>query len=110
MNESRTPFETFWQAYPHRVGKLAAQKAHAKALRSATPGDILAGVQRYVRTKPDWQTWAHPTSWLNAGRWMDQIGADPARTAGGLLRECPHQPPCETRWSCGKKQMNERES
>jgi hypothetical protein len=73
-----TPFDTFWQAYPRHVGKLAAMKAYAKALRLASAEQILAGVEVYKRIKPPYADWAHASSWLNAGRWMDEPDAQPA--------------------------------
>ena len=80
-HEYRADFEAFYEAYPHHVGKLAAQKAYVKARTLATQADILAGVERYKATKPAWAEWCHPSTWLNAGRWMDQP-AEPAVQAG----------------------------
>ncbi len=65
-------FDTFWQAYPRKIGKLAAMKAYRKALTLAKPEEILAGVKLYIENKPDYADWCHPTTWLNAGRWMDE--------------------------------------
>ncbi len=74
--EKENTFELFWAAYPLKVGKLAAVKAYVKARQSASADEIMTGVRNYVRTKPDWQRWAHPATWLNQGRWMDEN--DPA--------------------------------
>jgi len=90
-------FDAFWKAYPHRVGKLAAQRAFGKALRNgATSDEILSGVKRYVRCKPEWQAWAHPTSWLNAGRWLDETNDETNKPAPLYGRECPHSPRCDS--------------
>lgn len=70
-------FQAFWAVYPKRVARLAAMKAYAKALRLASAEQILAGVERYTQSKPDWQQWAYPASWLNAGRWLDEPDAQP---------------------------------
>ena len=72
-----TTFDQFWAAYPRHVGKLAAMKAYAKALRLASPEQILAGVEVYKRIKPPYADWAHASSWLNAGRWMDEPDQQP---------------------------------
>lgn len=65
-------FEAFWQRYPRKVGKLAALKAYQKALTVAMPDEILAGLEEYRKHLPDdVQFIAHASSWLNAGRWMD---------------------------------------
>lgn len=67
-------FEEFWGIYPRRVAKLAALKAFTKARKIASLDDILAGARRYAaeRANEDQQFTAHPASWLNAGRWMDE--------------------------------------
>ena len=82
--ESNTPsapaapsqeFLSFWAAYPRRVGKQDAIRALRKALRSAPLDDILAGVEvlkREVEGK-DPKFTPHPASWLNAGRWEDEL-------------------------------------
>lgn len=65
-------FDTFWDRYPRRVGKLSAIKAYQKALIVATSDEILAGVELYRRHLPDEPRFiAHAATWLNAGRWMD---------------------------------------
>lgn len=67
-------FETFWDVYPRHVKKLAARKAYEKARKLASAETILAGAMLYAKTCPqDEQFQAHPTSWLNAGRWDDEI-------------------------------------
>lgn len=73
-------FAEFWQAYPRKVGKLAAQRAYAKALKIATAEQILATVRR-VQWSPEVRFIPHPASWLNSGRWMDE--APPAAGNGG---------------------------
>lgn len=90
-----TEFEMFWAQYPKKVGKLAAQKAYAHARRLASAEDILTGIEAYRRTKPAYADWAHPTTWLNQGRWMDE--PTPARD---YTWTCPHTPHCGNRASC----------
>lgn len=65
-------FDVFWKIYPRKVGKQAAQKAFIKALKVAQLEEILAGAERYANdpNRVDAFT-AHPTTWLNAGRWAD---------------------------------------
>jgi hypothetical protein len=68
-------FLTFWAAYPRRVGKQDAIKAFTKARRLASMEDILAGIEtlkREVRGK-DPNFTPHPSTWLNAGRWEDEV-------------------------------------
>ena len=67
-------FTEFWGIYPKRVGKEAAQKAWAKALKHADKETILNGTQTYahLREGQDPQYTAHPATWLNQHRWADE--------------------------------------
>lgn len=74
--EPPTPegFDEFWSTYPLRKAKQAALKAWAKAVKRTTPDVIIAAAARYrddPQRKPDYT--AHPASWLNAGRWEDEL-------------------------------------
>lgn len=92
-------FSEFWNVYPHRVGKIAAEKAFSKALKSATAEQIIDGVRYYKRTKPDWQSWAYPKTWLSQGRWLDEVPSRPTLPEWS----CPHDPPCLARHACYTK-------
>jgi hypothetical protein len=74
-------FEAFWVAYPRKVGKGAAEKAWKKALSDATPTEIMMGLANYklALQGKDSQFIAHPTTWLNQKRWLDEVGAPPAQ-------------------------------
>ena len=82
-------FETFWKAYPRKVGKGAAVKAYRAARRKASLTEILAGLDAYRTNKPDWQDYAHPSSWLNAERWADDYGRPDPVAAAPVSRELP---------------------
>lgn len=71
-----TDFEEFWNHYPLRVGKLAAQREYEKVrkVHGATQAELLDGIDRYKRNKPAYADWAHARTWLHQGRWMDQYG------------------------------------
>jgi hypothetical protein len=72
----RESFAIFWAAYPRKVGKIAAEKAFAKAARAAgNPEAVLAGLAR-ATFAADPQYVPHPATWLNQGRWADE--PDPA--------------------------------
>ena len=66
------PFELFWECYPRKTAKKAARKAWPKALRAAPLERIMAGLNRYIRCKPDYQDWMHPATFLNGERWEDE--------------------------------------
>lgn len=66
-------FDVFWKEYPLKVGKQAARKAFEKALQSATLEEILIGVKNYAKDPNRHPSYtAHPSTWLNAGRWADE--------------------------------------
>lgn len=96
-------FHAFWHYYPKRVGKLDARRAYVKARTLASAAEILAGVQRYVQTKPKWQAWAHPSSWLNGGRWMDETPSTSRQPWQTVYDTCPHQPRCSSTSACRTK-------
>lgn len=72
-------FERFWTAYPRKVGKDAARKAFDKRKPS---GEMVASMLTALAsqihspnwTKDDGQFIPHPTTWLNEGRWQDEVG------------------------------------
>jgi hypothetical protein len=69
-------FAEFWQVYPRRVARGAAEKAYHRIIRSreATEAELLAGAMRYAgqRDGEDAQFTKHPATWLNGKCWMDE--------------------------------------
>lgn len=65
-------FDAFWQEYPHKVGKPKARTSFAAARRCADLETILAGLRRYVASKPTDRQWLNPTTFLNQERWADE--------------------------------------
>ena len=67
-------FPDWWATYPRHVGKGAARKAYAKAVKTVSPEALLAGVRRYAaaRLGQDESFTAHPATWLNQERWSDE--------------------------------------
>ena len=67
-----TPFGLFWSTYPTKVGKQAAMKAWEKAIQQADAATIVEGARRYAEDPNRHPSYtAHPSTWLNAGRWAD---------------------------------------
>ena len=114
MNERTSDFDGFWAAYPRRVGKLDALKAYGKARTQASAAEILNGVRRYIANKPTYADWAHPGTWLRAGRWMDEYGAAPLSTAPQVdwWDECKaiHGGACEERMRHHHRMLIEKAS
>ena len=73
-----SPFESFWASYPRKTGKLAAEKAYAKAVKLASP-ELISAALAQVLWPPDKQFIPHPATWLNQGRWMDDAETDRRR-------------------------------
>ena len=74
---AREGFSAFWDVYPRKTGKIAAQRAYERALRHASIDEIHAGVRRaaahWTCSRIETRFIPHPASWLNAGRWEDDL-------------------------------------
>lgn len=66
-------FEEFWERYPRRIGKAAARKAYAKAVKRAAHDDIMFGLSQQMPSlaSREQQYIPHPSTWLNQERWND---------------------------------------
>jgi hypothetical protein len=81
-------FEQFWQAYPRKTAKLAAQRAFGKLSPDA---GMLAGMLEALerqKASADWQREGgrfipYPARWLSGRRWEDEWTPDPME---GLTR------------------------
>jgi hypothetical protein len=67
-------FNEFYRVYPRHVGKGAAMKAWAKAVKIASPEEIIAGACRLANDPnlPEQQYVPHPATWLNRIGWEDE--------------------------------------
>ena len=75
-------FDTFWRAYPRKVGKGDARKKFAKALTKTSFENIMEALGE-VKASAQWQKGdgqfiPHPATWLNQERWED----DPSASGG----------------------------
>jgi len=66
---------TFWPAYPNKVGKPKALTSFRTERKSASLDEIMAGLARYVASKPADRQWLNPTTFLNQRRFNDQPAA-----------------------------------
>lgn len=86
-------FEEFWKVYPKKVGKPAAKRAWAKAVKKSPPEKIIARARRYGEMA-DPQFTKNPQGWLNDERWNDDALRPASRpvmkatdyTPGGIVR------------------------
>ena len=72
-------FDEFWSTYPKRVAKQGAMKKFGTLTKTVDPEVIIAGAKRYAQSMQgkDAKYIAHPTTWLNQGRWEDEITTPP---------------------------------
>jgi Winged helix-turn-helix DNA-binding len=70
-------FDSFWGAYPRKVGKAAARKAWDGALKRASVDEVLMGASRVITL---WQKYGyeqqfipHASTWLNRDGWEDEV-------------------------------------
>lgn len=76
-------FEAFWQAFPkgRKQAKGEARLVFERIISGkhkvgfATPAELIEGAKRYAASKPDPDYTPMPTSWLNQGRWLDDLPA-----------------------------------
>ena len=98
VNEDDSQFNEFWGQYPRKVGKQKAQKAFNK-LDASTQQKALEGIARYTQFWEQQQTAVeyipHPTSWINAGRWEDELTEPSASTSDIRQYDQPSRPQCD---------------
>jgi hypothetical protein len=76
FNQSQvSQFESFWSICPRKTAKGSARKAWVKAIKTATPDQIIAAMKVYATATVGTETQyiAHPATWLNAERWLDDF-------------------------------------
>lgn len=85
-----TPFERFWAVYPLKVKKSYARNCWDRVVKKTPAKVIIAGAVRY-RDDPNRAEafTAHPSSWLNQGRWDD--APLPARASPGRPSRGEHR-------------------
>lgn len=69
-------FDAFWEVYPRSIAKKEAMKKFDKAVKDgANPQAIIDGAKAYAGSVAgkEQKYIAHPTTWLNQGRWEDQV-------------------------------------
>lgn len=78
-NPLKGEFDEFYQAYPRREDRKAAERAYRTARKSATHAQIMAGLAGYVAEKrgAERQFIKLPATWLNAAAWENTPPAEP---------------------------------
>lgn len=74
-------FEAFWNAYPRKSGKLAAQEKYRNALETGVTARFLLEALNKQKASKQWleadgKFIPNPAKWLEEGRWNDVIGGN----------------------------------
>jgi hypothetical protein len=83
-------FSAFWKAYPKKIGIGLAKKKFALALKSTSVETILKAIESQKQSeqwkKDGGQFIPHPATWLNQGRWNDEMKIEmKSEIVGGRL-------------------------
>lgn len=72
--EATDGFTEWYEFYPRKKARLAAERAYKTALKRTSREVLLEGLKRYVVqcAGKEQQYIAHPATWLNQGRWEDE--------------------------------------
>ncbi len=76
MEKNDKMIELIYEAYPRKVGKLAALKAIRKAIKNADPNFLLERTKVFSSKTESWPKQERrfiplPTTWFNQGRYYD---------------------------------------
>jgi hypothetical protein len=87
-------FEEFWSVYPKKVGKGAAKTAFMKIKPSQELTDKMVEAVRVASKSIQWQKEKgqfipNPSTWLNQGRWEDNMEVEPPKPKEAAY---PHPP------------------
>lgn len=106
-------FEAWWEHYPRKVAKLQAQRTWLQIRplpdHAFTERAIVA-IERQKRDADFWKEGGryipHPSTWLSAGRYLDE-GIELPAAASSFRDRCPHQPRCTTPTQCELKRLKD---
>ncbi len=98
-------FAKFWDAYPKKVGKQAAEKAFAKVKRPAETLTLILKALAWQCASEQWQRDGgqyipNPATYINQGRWDDEQPSE---------KDLQRQAPARTSRHSGFEKINYRE-
>lgn len=67
-------FEKIWTLYPNKKGKAKIKDTQKKKLYSIGLDEISRCIERYKKSKPDWQAWQNGSTFFNMG-YLDYMDA-----------------------------------
>lgn len=81
-------FARWWSRYPRKVSKGQARAAWRKAVKKATPDELVEALENYAehwrRANTETQFIPHPATWLNGECWNDEFGSPSQHTQQGV--------------------------
>ena len=82
ISKEESRFDVFWQAYPKKIGKAYAKKCFDKLNPSAELTERMVKAIEEQKRSLEWkrdngQYIPNPSTWLNQGRWDDELRRDP---------------------------------
>jgi len=81
-------FARWWARYPRKVSKGQARTAWRKAIKKATPDELVEALENYAehwrRSNTETQYIPHPATWLNGECWGDEFGSPSQHTPQGV--------------------------
>lgn len=94
VDDADPHWQRFWSLYPKKIGKGAARRSWARALRKVDDPEVLiAAARRFAGHADDLRYVPYPSTWLNQERWLDATGATPTegrrRNVSSKDEECP---------------------
>lgn len=100
-------FDSFWQQFPRREGRLAAMREYIHARRLVSAETIAVGLTRYLEHLPrERQYIQKPANWLRDGAWDNEYD-EPVRAQ---YPDCEHEPRCSNKVWCSIKRQREQAS
>jgi hypothetical protein len=111
--DAASAFAQFWQVWPKRIGKGAAEKAHRRAVAKVGADRVLTGAQavadRWLTMLPgDRQFVPYPERWLNAGQWDDEVDTPAGVPFDNLTGVRVTVPECNLCDSTGWREVGDR--
>lgn len=75
--DSRNAFQSFWELYPRKIAKKAAQEKYISIVKKnpSLSGKILEGLQKQLPmfSTREIKHIPHASTWLNQARWEDEV-------------------------------------
>jgi hypothetical protein len=98
-------FARWYKRYPRKVKPAAARTSWKAAVKKTDVDTLFDALEAYIaywdRERTDIKFVPHPSSWLNAESWLDDIATRQASASSdGPVHDLWALPTCSVNWSC----------